>query len=82
MRCKSLSCAEETLLHFFCTDREDVTRMALKESRAMASLQKKGDAFYCQFCYLGKRYTVTVGKVSEAEAEAFAGRTQNAAARA
>lgn len=41
----------------------------------MASLQKKGDAFYCQFCYLGKRHTVTVGKVSEREAEAFAGAT-------
>jgi integrase len=31
------------------------------------------DAFYCQFCYLGKRYTVTVGKVSPSEADAFAG---------
>jgi hypothetical protein len=41
----------------------------------MASLQKKGEAFYCQFCYLGRRYTVTVGKVSEDEAEAFAGGT-------
>lgn len=41
----------------------------------MASLQKKGEAFYCQFCYLGRRYTVTVGKVPEDEAEAFAGGT-------
>lgn len=39
----------------------------------MASLQKKGDAFYCQFMYLGQRHTVTVGKVSDDEAEAFAG---------
>src|SRR5262249_55629733 len=29
----------------------------------------------CQFCYLGRRYTVTVGKVPEDEAEAFAGST-------
>jgi integrase len=39
----------------------------------MASLQRKSDTFYCQFCYLGKRYTVTVGKVSQDEANAFAG---------
>ncbi len=34
----------------------------------MASLQKKGDSYYCQFCYHGKRYTFTVGAVSEEEA--------------
>lgn len=34
----------------------------------MASLQRKGDAWYCQFLYLGKRYTFTVGDVPEAEA--------------
>ncbi len=39
----------------------------------MASLQKKSETTYCQFMYLGKRYTVTVGKVSDGEAEAFAG---------
>jgi hypothetical protein len=39
----------------------------------MASLQKKNDSYYCQFCYLGKRYTVTVGKAPDDEAEAFAG---------
>src|SRR4051812_5149161 len=38
----------------------------------MASIQKKGDAYYCQFCHRGKRYTFTVGKVPEAEAEAKA----------
>lgn len=39
----------------------------------MASIQKKGDAFYCQFVYLGQRHTVTVGKVSQDEAEGFRG---------
>lgn len=34
----------------------------------MASLQRKGDAWYCQFLYLGKRYTFTVGDVPNAEA--------------
>jgi hypothetical protein len=42
----------------------------------MASIQKKNEAFYCQFLYQGKRYTVTVGKVSKAEAEAFAGKVE------
>jgi hypothetical protein len=39
----------------------------------MAALQKKGDTFYCQFCHQGRRHTVTVGRVSREEAEAFAG---------
>ena len=39
----------------------------------MASLQQKSGTFYCQFCYLGKRYTVTIGAVAKDEAEAFAG---------
>jgi hypothetical protein len=34
----------------------------------MASLQRKGDAWYCQFRYLGKRHTFTVGPVPESEA--------------
>lgn len=38
----------------------------------MASLQKKGDGWYCQFLYHGKRHTFTVGKVSEDEAKAKA----------
>jgi integrase len=42
----------------------------------MASLQKKGDAFYCQFVFHGRRRTVTVGKVSSDAAEAFAARTE------
>src|SRR5580704_16788830 len=35
----------------------------------MASLQKKGDSYYCQFCYQGRRHTFTVGSVEESEAE-------------
>ncbi|HEY7326450.1 MAG TPA: hypothetical protein VH592_02340 [Gemmataceae bacterium] len=34
----------------------------------MASLQKKGESYYCQFMYHGKRHTCTVGAVSEEEA--------------
>jgi hypothetical protein len=36
----------------------------------MASVQRKGDGWYCQFCYRGKRHTFAIGKVSEAEADA------------
>src|SRR5438067_2294385 len=39
----------------------------------MASLLKKGDSFYCQFYYLDRRYTVTIGEVGRDEAEDFAG---------
>jgi integrase len=42
----------------------------------MASLQQKGGSFYCQFCYHGKRHTVTVGPVSREEADAFAGKVE------
>jgi integrase len=42
----------------------------------MASLQKKGNSFYCQFLHLGKRHTVTVGPVSLEEADAFAGKVE------
>ena len=34
----------------------------------MASLQKKGDGWYCQFMYRGQRHTFAVGKVDEDEA--------------
>jgi integrase len=40
----------------------------------MASVQQKGDAYYCQFLFQGKRHTVTVGKVSRDEADTFAGK--------
>ncbi len=42
----------------------------------MATVQKKGSAFYCQSFYQNKRYTVTVGRVSQAQAEAFVTRTE------
>jgi integrase len=42
----------------------------------MASLQKKGLAYYCQFLYQGRRRTVTVGQVSEHAALAFAERVE------
>lgn len=35
----------------------------------MASLQQKGDRWYCQFVYQGKRSTFTIGNVSQEEAE-------------
>ena len=38
----------------------------------MASLQKKGDAWYCQFTYHRKRHNFTVGKVSAEKAQAKA----------
>lgn len=39
----------------------------------MASLLLKGDSYYCQFYYLGRRFTVTIGQVGKDEAEDFAG---------
>lgn len=39
----------------------------------MASLLLKGDSSYCQFYYLGRRFTVTIGEVGKDEAEDFAG---------
>jgi hypothetical protein len=42
----------------------------------VASVQKKGETFYCQFVHGGKRHTVTVGKVSRSGADAFATRTE------
>ena len=38
----------------------------------MASLQKKGESYYCQFLHSGKRHTFTVGPVSPEEANAKA----------
>ena len=36
----------------------------------MASIQRKGRNWYCQFCYFGDRHTFTIGRVSEDEAHA------------
>jgi site-specific recombinase XerD len=38
----------------------------------MASLQLKGDTWYCQFMFKRERHTFTVGKVEESEARAVA----------
>ena len=38
----------------------------------MATLQLKGEAWYCQFMYKRERHTFTVGKVHESEARAVA----------
>jgi integrase len=43
----------------------------------MASLQSRGDNQYCQFYYRGRRHTFAIGKVSDAEAEAWAGRVDH-----
>jgi integrase len=40
----------------------------------MASLQKKGDSWYCQFMHRGQRHTFTIGKVDETEANNTAAR--------
>jgi hypothetical protein len=34
----------------------------------MAGIRKKGDAYYCTFRSQGRRYSFTVGNVSEAQA--------------
>lgn len=39
----------------------------------MASIQKKGESWYCQFLYNGKRHTFTIGAVGQDEAEAKVG---------
>ncbi|MCI0456094.1 MAG: hypothetical protein L0Z62_03830, partial [Gemmataceae bacterium] len=39
----------------------------------MASLLLKGDSYSCQFYYLGRRFTVTIGEVGKDEAEDFTG---------
>jgi hypothetical protein len=36
----------------------------------MASLQKKGNGWYCQFLFPGERYTFTIGRVSKEQARA------------
>ena len=38
----------------------------------MASLQRKGNGWYCQFLYHGKRHTFSVGRVGQEDAEAKA----------
>jgi len=40
----------------------------------MASIQKKGEGWYCTFSHAGRRHTFAVGQVDRAEAEAVAAR--------
>jgi hypothetical protein len=42
----------------------------------MASLQKKGESWYCQFLYAKKRHTFTIGSVPESEALQWQSRTE------
>jgi hypothetical protein len=48
----------------------------LSGGQPLASIQKKGDAWYCQFMYQGKRHTFTVGKVEESEADTVKGNVE------
>jgi len=43
----------------------------------MASVQKKGDAWYCQVTYAGRRHTFTIGKVAEREAHRWKANAEN-----
>src|SRR5438445_3705355 len=40
----------------------------------MASLQQKGESWYCQFRYQQQRHTLTLGKVDEGEAKTTSAR--------
>jgi integrase len=40
----------------------------------VASIQKKGESWYCQFAYENRRHTYTIGKVNEDEAQAVRGK--------
>jgi integrase len=62
---------KQKLLHFFCT-RCGRTAVTLLRATPVASIQKKGDSWYCQFMYHGKRHTFTIGKVDDSEATATA----------
>ncbi len=43
----------------------------------MASLQKKGDSWYCQFIHGGKRHTYTIGRVGDTEANRCKANAEN-----
>ncbi len=59
-----------TFLHFFCTCFSGIdVALLCNKGPPMASLQKKGESYYCQFMYHGKRHTFTVGAVSDKEAD-------------
>jgi integrase len=59
-----------TFLHFFCKHFGGIELALLcNKELPLASLQKKGESYYCQFMYHGKRHTFTVGVVKQDEAE-------------
>jgi hypothetical protein len=43
----------------------------------MASLQKKGNGWYCQFLHHGKRHTFTIARVSREEARSKSDQVDN-----
>jgi integrase len=43
----------------------------------MASIQKKGGAWYGQFVHAGKRHTVSIGRVGDAEARRWKANAEN-----
>ena len=43
----------------------------------MASIQKKGKGWYCQFIYLQSRHTLTIGEVTKSEAERWRAKTED-----
>jgi hypothetical protein len=61
---------DAAFLQFFCKDLSHIAVALPRRATTMASVQRKGDRWYCQFCYRGGRHTFTIGKVSEAEAKA------------
>jgi hypothetical protein len=50
--------------------------VALPGGNPVASIQKKGDSWYCQFLYRRVRYTFTIGKVEEIEAQSVKGKVE------
>jgi len=58
------------LLHFFCKHWAGIVVALPTGTAPMASIQRKGRNWYCQFCYHSDRHTFTIGKVSEDEARA------------
>jgi integrase len=50
--------------------------VALPGGNPVASIQKKGDSWYCQFLYRRVRYTFTIGKVEDIEARSVKGKVE------
>lgn len=43
----------------------------------MASIQWRGDSYYCQFRYQGQRRTFSIGKLTDVEADAWVGKVDH-----